>query len=250
MENEKLVIEARFHGPPGSGNGGYVCGKLAGFLDDPCAVRLQQPPPLDQELTVRFDEHNAELHGAAGLIAVARSLRLELDPPESPPLAVAEQASERFVGFHTHPFPTCFVGGPERDPGDGLRIFPGSIDPGQVQPGVVACTWTPSSAEASAADPAVVGAEFVWAALDCPGAFAFQPSPGNWILLGELAASLRAPIPVGQPHIVVAWEIAQERRKHVTGTAIYAASGQCLAVARGTWIEVSELPGAAQAPST
>lgn len=30
---ESLVIPSRFGGPPGSGNGGYVCGRIAACLD-------------------------------------------------------------------------------------------------------------------------------------------------------------------------------------------------------------------------
>ena len=41
-----LTVARRFCGPPGSGNGGYVCGLIAGFLDGPAEVTLRLPPPL------------------------------------------------------------------------------------------------------------------------------------------------------------------------------------------------------------
>ena len=31
----ELVIPARFRGPSGSGNGGYVCGRIAAYADGP-----------------------------------------------------------------------------------------------------------------------------------------------------------------------------------------------------------------------
>src|SRR5690606_14027041 len=49
----QMIIDRRFHGPEGSGNGGYVAGRLAGRVPiDTVTVRLRQPPPLDTELTV------------------------------------------------------------------------------------------------------------------------------------------------------------------------------------------------------
>ncbi len=47
-----LTIAKRFHGPPASGNGGYVCGRLARFIPGPAVVRLKAPPPLERPLTV------------------------------------------------------------------------------------------------------------------------------------------------------------------------------------------------------
>ena len=32
-----------------------------------------------------------------------------------------------YAGLVSHPFPTCFSCGVGRDPGDGLRIFPGRV---------------------------------------------------------------------------------------------------------------------------
>ena len=41
MLTEVLTIPRRFNGPPRSGNGGYVCGRLASYLDGPASVRLR-----------------------------------------------------------------------------------------------------------------------------------------------------------------------------------------------------------------
>lgn len=41
-----LVVARRFCGPPDSGNAGYVCGLIAGFLDGPVKVTLRLPPSL------------------------------------------------------------------------------------------------------------------------------------------------------------------------------------------------------------
>src|ERR1700733_6390007 len=47
-----LTIAPRFCGPPGSGNGGYVCGRIAAYLDGPAQITLRRPPPLATPLAV------------------------------------------------------------------------------------------------------------------------------------------------------------------------------------------------------
>jgi len=49
---DSLIIPARFCGPPGTGNGGYVCGRIAGYIDGPVTVTLRRPPPLATPLTL------------------------------------------------------------------------------------------------------------------------------------------------------------------------------------------------------
>ena len=44
----------------------------------------------------------------------------------------AVAASATYPGFSAHPFPTCFVCGPERAEGDGLRLFPGRLPDGRT----------------------------------------------------------------------------------------------------------------------
>jgi hypothetical protein len=47
-----LVIAPRFCGPPDSGNGGYVCGLIAGRLGEQTEMTLRAPPPLATPMTV------------------------------------------------------------------------------------------------------------------------------------------------------------------------------------------------------
>jgi hypothetical protein len=70
MVTHAISIPARFCGPPQSGNGGYVCGRLASFIGGPGAVRLKAPPPLEVELRVETDEGTARLFHGSTLIAV------------------------------------------------------------------------------------------------------------------------------------------------------------------------------------
>ena len=49
-----IIIDRRYCGPPNSGNGGYVCGRLARHISvgtpDGVEVTLRAPPPLDKRL--------------------------------------------------------------------------------------------------------------------------------------------------------------------------------------------------------
>ena len=49
---DSLAIPSRFCGPPGSGNGGYVCGRIAAYVDGPVTVTLRRPPPLATPMAV------------------------------------------------------------------------------------------------------------------------------------------------------------------------------------------------------
>src|SRR5215468_2631019 len=80
---DSLVIDFRFCGPPGSGNGGYACGRIAAYLDDPVTVTLRRPPPLATPMAVeRRGEGSVRIHHGRTLIAEATS------SPGSPALEV------------------------------------------------------------------------------------------------------------------------------------------------------------------
>ncbi len=53
--SETVVIARRYRGPAESGNGGYVCGRLAQHAGGEAEVTLRLPPPLGRPLTVGHD---------------------------------------------------------------------------------------------------------------------------------------------------------------------------------------------------
>ncbi|MEM7411175.1 MAG: hypothetical protein AAF430_13145 [Myxococcota bacterium] len=226
-------IARRFCGPPDSGNGGYVAGTLAAALGGNAKVRLHAPPPLERELRIECDDREAKLLDDDQLLASGVA---DLDPIEVPPALsaeAAERAAARSRVFEEHVFPTCFVCGPDRAEGDGLRIFAGPHDP---QARIVAAPWTP---DASLCDGSGrVRTEFLWAALDCPGAFSF-PQPPTPVLLGELAVQVDAPVAGGETCVLVAHEVEHRGRKHRTATGLYGQSGELRARSLATWIELS-----------
>ncbi|MCH7662854.1 MAG: hypothetical protein IH859_03180 [Chloroflexi bacterium] len=229
-----ITIHNRFHGPPGTGNGGYVSGLLANFIDGAAEVRLYKPPPLDQALTVHQENESVSLFLGHTLIAAARLTALEIEVPQPPTLLQAQAASQKYVGFTHHYFPTCFVCGPNRVDGDGLHIFAGQVA-GQD---MVAAPWTPD--DDLAGPDGFVLPEYIWAALDCPGAFAFGRD-SNPMVLGTIAAEIFAPLVPGEECIVTGWPRRSEGRKYFSGTAVYTAHSDLIAQARATWIELESL---------
>jgi acyl-coenzyme A thioesterase PaaI-like protein len=226
-----LTIASRYKGPPESGNGGYVCGLVAVTLQADLRVRLLSPPPLETPLELEAQgEDEWLLASPGGPVARGVRSRLELDVPNPPRYVQAVWASQHYPGFREHPFPDCFVCGPHRRRGDGLRIFPGTLDSG-----LVAAPWLP--ADNLDGGDGKVGAEFLWAALDCPGYFAV--SAGRRVMvLGEMQAHVDRRVHVGEPCTVIGWKIAAEGRRHVAGTAVFDEDGELCARARATWVEL------------
>jgi hypothetical protein len=233
-----LTIPSRFCGPPGSGNGGYVCGRIATYLDGQVTVTLRRPPPLATPMAVeRVGERSVRIHHGRTLIAEAASSpgspALEIPGPVS--MAEARMAVGRARYYSDPFFPACFVCGPGRQRGDGLRIFPGPVA------GLLwAAPWAP--------DPSVTDAsgrvlpEVVWAALDCPSGIAAAETadlaPDTAIVLGQMTASLSALPMAGDPCVVMAWPGGSDGRKLAAGSALLGPGGQVLAAARAVWLTV------------
>jgi len=234
MTTTTFVIPGRFCGPPRSAHGGYVAGHLAKALSGAVSVRLVAPPPLEVALQFVSSTTGARLLHNEALVAEANPASLDLDLPPNPGFEQAEACSHSFVGFHSHPFPGCFVCGPARSPGDGLRIFPGSLD----EAGTLAAPWIPDDSLADA--NGWVEPEFLWAAADCSGGFAVFPEVASGAaVLGELCARIVSNVKCHERCVVLGWPLGSERRKHFAGTAIFGEDGRLVAEARATWFEVS-----------
>ncbi|MDQ3145246.1 MAG: hypothetical protein M3Q57_10290 [Pseudomonadota bacterium] len=227
-----IRIDQRFRGPPDSGNGGYVAGLLASALGGSnIEVTLRSPPPLEVELDLEADGDKARLLHGETLIAAAVRSAVEVDVPAPPRFAEAEDAEARFAGLGYHLFPGCFVCGPDRAAGDGLRIFAGRIEPG----GTVASTWIPGDALADG--DGKVAAEYLWSALDCPGYFAVREAAGM-ALLGRIGAVIHRRPEARERLIVTGWPIGRDARKHRVGTALHDERGELVAAAQATWISL------------
>ena len=240
-----IIIDKRYCGPPNSGNGGYVCGRLARHIPGGAEITLRTPPPLDKQLDIAATSDGSwELRDGAAVVATGKPVHLELARLEKASFEEASAAElETPIKPHEHPLPTCFVCGPARAHGDGLRIFAGPLThrSGDAS-AVLAATWTPDPS--LAAEDGLVATEFLWSALDCPTGYAsshnrqsnrFDRTP---ILLGRMAARIEKRPRPGERCVITAWEAGRDNRKRIAEAAAYDEAGTLLAVARATWIAV------------
>ena len=112
-----------------------------------------------------------------------------------------------------------------------MRLFAELIGDGRS-----ACAWIPHASLADA--DGVVAPEFVWASLDCPGAWTVDLE-GRPLVLGRLTAQVHALPHVGEPCVVVGRLLGAEGRKVWTTTTTYGSSGRELGRAHATWVAIT-----------
>ena len=239
---KRLVIAKRFCGPPTSANGGYFSGMVAGQVPrpaftsqspemQPLTVRLKAPPPLDTELgVVATPDGGVEIREGERVLGGCAPATLDLAPPPAVRYEQAVEASRNYYGFIKHPFPTCFVCGTKRHPGDGLCIYAGSV----AGSNTVAAPWIPDASLDSG--DGSVKPEYMWAALDCPGYAAVTPDE-RMMLLAQFTAQLDRPVRVGERCVVVGWGIRSSGHKHEAGTALYGGDEELRGRAWALWVE-------------
>lgn len=235
-----VIIERRFCGPSESGNGGYACGVAAAQLPaGPGAIEvtLRSPPPLEKPIAVeRADADRATLRDGEQLVAEVVRTTLTLEPPAPVGFDEAALATRGYPFAEQHPFPRCFVCGPARAAGDGLRIFPGAV----AGRSVAAAPWIPDASLGGGAPEPRVRPEILWSVLDCPSWFGlacFHSWEGR-PLLGRLTVEIHARPLVGERLVCVGWLVGRDGRKAHAGSALFSERGELHAIGRATWITV------------
>ena len=253
-----LIIPSRFCGPPSSGNGGYSAGAIAAYAGEECpedhgrpwpavSVSLLAPPPLEVPMSVGPGADGGVVATYDGSpVLAARCSHDEVSDVEPVVTDEARAAMTAYSGLTSHPFPTCFACGTGREPGDGLRIFPGRVSDGVSDDGTsqprVAATWTPDPtvaedyhAYADAYPRASV--PVTWAALDCVGGWAGDLEERLMVLARMTARVDSLPV-IGEEHVVVGIGRGQEGRKTWTSSTMYDADGRVVASAEHLWVAV------------
>lgn len=203
---------------------------IAKSVDYTAEVTLRVPPPLDKPMQIGAEDGMLTVKDGDQLIASCREGQIDFTAPLPPSKAEVAAAEKRFVWFHNHPFSTCFVCGPDRGVNDGLRIFAGATETKDM----VAALWTPDPTLDDGAGK--VSVEFIWAALDCPGAFAVITG-SKPMLLGRMTAQINRSIKIGEKCTVIAWAKGHDGRKHFSGTAVYSESNELCAVGHAIWFD-------------
>jgi len=224
-----FVIAHRFRGPEDSGNGGYTCGMVAGFVDGDAEITLRNPPPLDRYLEVRPAEGGIDVFDEDTLIAEGRIAVWDLETPDPPSMEEAVEAKRRYTGYERHAFPYCFVCGTNRP--DGIQVHAGQVDGRDVW----ASPFHPDPSLPSTGG--MLDEEMVWSALDCPGAWAVERALQDQpVLLGKMAAHMERPVPADGACIAIGWPIGMDGRKLYSGTALFDTAGTRYGHALQTWI--------------
>ena len=243
---ETTIVSRRHAGPPGCGNGGWVCGLLTERLDDlvpaeseltSATVRLSAPTPLGTPLRWEVDGSVADgadlaVHLLDGDTLLGTARRVAAPDLRVPAPVSLEQARAAVGGFDPsgHPYPGCFVCGPEAE--GGLHVYASRV------PGRHDVFASPVTLEEEGLAP-------VLAALDCPGAFTIGFGE-EALLLGTFTSTIHDEVPRGLELVVIAWEVERDGRKRRCGTALFDGE-RLLASAAATWIAVGRdtIPGTA-----
>lgn len=219
---ETVRIDRRYRGPLTSANGGYAAGLLGSRVGDAAEVTLRLPPPLERPLVVRRDGERLLLEDGGDVVAEAVAAEPSVEPVRPPTAEEADAASAGVEAWGPPEFAECFVCGVRED-GSGLGIHPGRV-PGRD--GLVATTWVARD----------VSPEVVWAAIDCPGAYAAGDPGRGETVLGRMTARLHRLPAEGERCVVVGWPLGEEGRKLYAGTALYGEGADLVAIARQVWI--------------
>ena len=238
---DPLLVPRRFCGPPSSGNGGWTAGALAalgeaGAPGPAIAVSLRRPPPLDTPMPVSIRDGATEARHGQDVVALAEAADGDLVVVDPVPAEEARAAEASYAGHAFHPFPTCFVCGTGRGPGDGLRIFPGRVADDRDGAARVAATWTPD--ESVADRDGRTSLAMAWAALDCVGGWAGDLEE-RLMVLARMTARVDALPVVGEEHVVVGLHRGTEGRKTWTAATLYDGDGRVVGRAEHTWIAVN-----------
>ena len=254
-----LIIPSRFCGPPSSGNGGYSAGAISTHAGDECpedharpwpavTVSLLAPPPLEVPMHIGPADDGGVVATYDGRPVLtgrcSHDAVLDVDPV---PVAEARAATASYAGLHAHPFPTCFSCGTGREPGDGLRIFPGRVsdaapdDDGPPRTRVAA-TWTPDATVAEdyhayADEHPRASVPVTWAALDCVGGWAGDLEE-RLMVLARMTARLDSLPVIGEEHVLVGVGRGREGRKTWTSATMFDADGRVVASAEHLWVAV------------
>ncbi|ACZ85583.1 hotdog fold domain-containing protein [Streptosporangium roseum] len=228
-----LSVPARFRGPEGTANGGWIAGTVTEALhgarhDSAVEVTLHAPTPLETELDLRHLANTATLTSGDTLLVEAIPVAERIDVPAFVPFNKAALAESGFAGLTGHAFPGCFACG-MRDPGDGLRIFPGAVSGTDL----VAAGWRVPMTVTD--EDGTVPDAIIWAALDCVTGWAHF-GPGESALLGRLTAQVHRRVYPGGTYSVVARATGREGRKLFGESAVYEVDGTLVAAAKAVWI--------------
>ena len=192
---------------------------------------LRKPTPVGTAVTLIATDG-----GASVSIGGVELATLSAGVPDGPlPARISWQdavaAAPSYIGLVRHPFPGCVVCGTGRSDTDAL-----CLRPGRISTDVVASPWQPAAWTDDGNGHVRIPA--VWAALDCPSAWAIDDE-GRAVVLGRITVEIFR-VPRVAQRLVVVGCVRQRASRRIAqcGCAIYDEAGAVLAVASSTWFAV------------
>ena len=235
--SEQITVPKHYQGPTDIVNGGYLAGLLGERLAGPAEVSLRAPWPVDTAVQLDQMDDHLLVHDNGHRIASARPIAsFDLDVPAVPDLGDVIVAENNYRDSSGSPVPNCFVCGVNRAPGEGLRVFAGKV----ADHHCAASRWTPGP-ELAGTD-GMISDRYIWAALDCPSAWALPDEFGENTLLARMEAETFLPLKAGTACTVLAWQLGDvDGRKATAASALVDGQGAVIAHTRTLWIHVGKV---------
>ena len=221
-----LTIARRFRGPLNSANGGYAAGLLAQAVGEGgVEVTLRLPPPLDRPLQVTRDGERVLLQ--------RRGCARRRGPPRR---ARGSPRQRRRASPRRTRRPARSAAGARRSSTSASSVA-GVMTARASTSMPDGCRAATTSSSRRPGSRARSVPEIVWAAIDCPGAYALRGEGRGEPLLARMTARVDRLPDDGERCVVVGWPLDADGRKRNAGTALYGADGAPIAVSRQLWIE-------------
>lgn len=226
-----VTIERRFQGVAGRGQGGYSAGLLAEHLSGQVSATFHAPIPLDAPLAIEPVGSGWRLMDDQTLVLRAKPSDRPIRRPEPAGLEQARKARSRSPVRTFDVLPDCFSCGTRAG---SMELHAGPLD----DRAEYATSWAPP--DWSADGEGLVRPRFIWAALDCPAGWKAGTDGTGFraAVTGEMWAQIHRPVPAEGTYAIVAWSDPWKGRMVQAGTALFDASGACLAESESMWIAV------------
>ncbi len=236
--SETMVVDPRFKGVEGIGQGGHFAGVLAERRGAPTRVWFRAPIPLGRPLHLEESPDGLVVTDGSVEIARAEDASTEKAPPLPVSLETAEAGRRWAVGRHHARVEGCFSCGMGLE---SFRVHAGDVGGGLFATPFVPPAWT-------AGEDGVVLDRFLWAPLDCAAGWRVMlDGPRRLAVTGWLHAEILKAVRPDEPLVVVAdTEPEWMGRKRFARSAMYTADGRLVAQAESLWISVSGEPPARQ----
>jgi len=195
-------------------------------------VTLRAPPPSTRSSRSTRAARDGPPRPDGSLVAEGRPTQLDLELPEPVSFETATRASAGYVDFVSIPTrgASCAVRCVARR-GPGLASS-------RARSRESASWRRRGGPRRPVRRRGRARPELVWASLDCPSWFGTRLRGASTKILWAIGRPDPAPAPLGGTLRRRGWAIGQEGRRILCGSALFDASGACLASARATWIEV------------